>query len=255
MKYGLGAGEAAMQHTITSISSLNNSSYITQNVSFTPSLSGEYNIGFGYQADVSDAIFILDEISLTQTSAPLPLNLLSFEAKLNPENLVELNWQTTAEQNLSHFEIERSLDGKLFEQFGKTNANNNNGEKNLYEYYDRKPTEFANSVKNRGIFYRLKMIDFDAKFSYSPIRYVKLKENFATILYPNPSGKTVFLKVQNAPNTVIKVFDLQGKLLPINKDVINDNELKISLLDASVGVYLVNIQSNTETRILKWIVR
>lgn len=44
--------------------------------------------------------------------ASLPLTLLNFNAVSKDNNKVDLNWMTTDHKNFSHFELERSTDGK-----------------------------------------------------------------------------------------------------------------------------------------------
>jgi hypothetical protein len=247
-KYGLGTGEAAMTNTLAT-DVVSSTSYQTKTISITPATTGEYSIGFQYQADPSDALLLLDEIALTLTSAPLPLNLLSFDAKLDQENLVALQWETTAERGVSHFEIEKSEDAKQFAELGRTNARNLGLEKNTYEYYDRHPAAGIN-------YYRLKMVDLDGQFSYSPIRFVNLKQNFVTSLYPNPSPSQVYLRVQNANGIAVKVYTVDGRPVSVTPKVTSDSEIQLTPTEKlPQGIYLVNVISASETRVLKWMVR
>ncbi len=48
------------------------------------------------------------------TQVILPINLLSFTARLSGKNSL-LTWVTTSEQNSSYFSIERSIDGIQFQ--------------------------------------------------------------------------------------------------------------------------------------------
>ncbi|HOY13445.1 MAG TPA: T9SS type A sorting domain-containing protein [Saprospiraceae bacterium] len=249
VKYGLRAGSTGMVDTIVFLSTITNTSYATQTIQFSPASSGDYNIGFGFQSDVTDAIILLDDISLTVNSVPLPLRLLSFEAKLNVQEEVDLTWQTTAEQNVSHFELEHSIDGISFVNFGKTFANGSSlNDKTNYEYTHRKPANGYN-------YYRLKMVDQDGKFEFSPIRLVNLRQDLVTLLYPNPSGNEVFLKMPGVDQAKILVYNLEGKLLMTQIGNVNENESKITLTaQVPNGIYLVAVSTPNETRILKWLV-
>ena len=83
----------------------------------------------------------------------------------------------------------------------------------------------------------------------------EIQEEFTVGLYPNPSEKEVFLKVKNPIETTIKVFTMTGSELVISTQIMNDSEIKIipnQLINQ--GIYLVNVITNTETRILKWVV-
>ena len=249
VKYGLRAGSTGMVDTIVFLSNITNTSYATQTMQFSPSSSGDYNIGFGFQSDVTDAIILLDDINLVVNSVPLPLQLLSFEAQLNIQDEVDLTWQTTAEQNVSHFELEHSIDGFSFDNFGKTFANGSSlNNKTNYEYTHRKPSNGYN-------YYRLKMVDLDGKFEYSPIRLVNLRQDLVTLLYPNPSGNEVFLQMPGVDQAKIFVYNLEGKLLMTQVGKVNENECKITLnTQVPHGIYLVTVSTPSETRILKWLV-
>ena len=91
--------------------------------------------------------------------APLPVTLLKFEAeKIGDQAL--LTWTTALEFNNSHFIIQRSADGINFEDIGKVYSKKSTP--NAYNFTDNKP--------NKGInYYRLKQVDYDAKFEMSPI--------------------------------------------------------------------------------------
>ena len=81
------------------------------------------------------------------------------------------------------------------------------------------------------------------------------EEEFVVILYPNPSEKEVFLKVKKPLETTIKVFTMNGSELSITSQVMNDTEIKIiPNQPINQGIYLVNIITDNETRILKWMV-
>ena len=83
----------------------------------------------------------------------------------------------------------------------------------------------------------------------------EIQEEFTVGLYPNPSEKEVFLKVKNPRETTIKVFTMTGSELSITSQIMNDSEIKITPTQPiNQGIYLVNVITNTETRILKWVV-
>lgn len=115
----------------------------------------------------------------------LPLDLLHFAATPN-NDCIALHWLTNNEVNFSHFEIERSIDGENFDfltqVMGKNGAANNE-----YEIYDRAVE------KNTLYYYRLKMIDLDGSYNYSPIDTARLSSDSEFTLYPNPSKDVLHL--------------------------------------------------------------
>ncbi|HEX6428217.1 MAG TPA: SBBP repeat-containing protein, partial [Niastella sp.] len=81
---------------------------------------------------------------------PLPLTLLQFRAE-NNGSAIQLQWQTTQEENTASFIIERSIGRKAFAAIGSVAAVNNSLKSN-YGFNDTKPLDGTG-------FYRLKMID------------------------------------------------------------------------------------------------
>ena len=72
----------------------------------------------------------------TGSGAPLPVELLYFESQLAANHNVILNWATVSEINNSHFEIERSYNGRTFERVGEVNGNGNSQHQIDYSYLD-----------------------------------------------------------------------------------------------------------------------
>jgi hypothetical protein len=154
------------------------------------------------------------------TSATLPLKLLSFDAKL-ADKKVALQWTTTEEENVSHFEVEKSTDGSAFAGLGTVPVKSGTGTKN-YFFTD-------NSVLGHSNYYRLKMVDRDGTFSYSKVSRVKMGGTGNTLsLYPNPAKDrlTISLKagagpvnvsLQDASGRTIKTYSVQSDGREINQ--------------------------------------
>jgi len=103
----------------------------------------------------------LFEANLCATILILPINMAEFKAVYS-SGVSHLSWNTSQENNSSHFEIERSTDGVNFTRLGKVNAAGNSSNKISYSFNDIHPVTGIN-------YYRLKMVDKDGKFAYSNI--------------------------------------------------------------------------------------
>ncbi|MEO1451572.1 MAG: T9SS type A sorting domain-containing protein, partial [Bacteroidota bacterium] len=105
-----------------------------------------------------------------------PVEWLGFEA-IAQEFDVQLNWETQHEVNNDYFEIERSADGQFFEVIGQLFPN----DEGQYAYTDASPLLGNNQ-------YRIKQIDLDGKFSFSPVRSVAFNSPASLRIrsYPNP---------------------------------------------------------------------
>lgn len=178
----------------------------------------------------------------------VPLTLINFEAKAVSKE-VQLAWKTTNEVNTKEFELQKCYDGNSFEKIGVVTSTNLSVENN-YQFIDKKPALGNN-------FYRLKMIDKDGKFTYSPIRNIILKEskNLFTI-FPNPANDIINIDFKSVfSNAEIMIFDAQGKSV-FQKKISNlgINQYSINSSGFSNGVYLIQISIGSETYVERVII-
>ncbi|MEO7265737.1 MAG: hypothetical protein ABIW38_12520 [Ferruginibacter sp.] len=141
----------------------------------------------------------------------LPVNWLDFSA-IRQNNDVVLRWSVAQEINNDHYEIERSTDGINFYPIGLQPSTGSV----LVKTYDKLDLNIK-SLNSDIIYYRIKQVDIDGKFSYSPTRAVKLTKGEISV-YPNParlgftvsipfltlSDKNVLLKLENAAGQLVE---------------------------------------------------
>lgn len=89
-----------------------------------------------------------------------------------------LTWKTANEQNVSHFEIERSIDGIRFITIGTKSANNQI--QNTYTSID----DIAALQNNKKIYYRIKEVDIDGRGKQSAARLIQTDSKSITV-YPS----------------------------------------------------------------------
>jgi adhesin HecA-like repeat protein len=178
---------------------------------------------------------------------PLSLDLLEFDI-VQQSGAVLLNWETTKEDGVHVFEVEHSNDGASWRKAGSVNASGN------YEFNNY---HFAHYDVKAGLnLYRLKMIDIDGKFTYSPVKSIVIKNNNGSgSVYPNPFAATLNLEYNNTngtSQTTIQVVDIAGKLLEtagwnmtegLNIKALNLNKL-------SGGIYFLVIRNNNDGAVL-----
>jgi photosystem II stability/assembly factor-like uncharacterized protein len=217
---------------------------------------------WGTAIDASDAIALANNYTMTfstnnnitsfsqftiaKDNTVLPLDLLSFSATPVDNTRVQLAWQTTNEKNVSYFEVERSTDSKFFTPLSKTLAKNGFS-LNDYQSIDEKPFSGVS-------YYRLKMMDKDGLFTYSPIKSVSLKENekFNIKVFPNPTSDKLNIEFQsdNSKEVTIDMYNVYGHLVYSYKleGRIGNNRLFFNTHQFSAGLYTLKIkQDNAET--------
>jgi hypothetical protein len=151
------------------------------------------------------AFNIVQVFTIGRINAPLPVRLVSFSAQ-QLDGQVQLKWQSAEEKNTSHFEIERSADGKNFSALLTKKAQGNSVALVSYQALDNSPVSGTS-------YYRLKMVDLDGTFEYSKMVSVSNEGAVWVRAYPNPSnGREVQFQALNGDKLVLQtVVDAFGK--------------------------------------------
>ena len=162
---------------------------------------------------------------LISNASILALTWVSFDGNANGSNVV-LNWKTADEKNTAGFMIERSADGKNFEQIGNLKAAGSGN--NSYDYTDAAAASGNN-------YYRLKQIDNDGTFQYSKVIAVSVRKETAQVtLFPNPAKDVLNVK-SNTP-VAIAIYNMSGALVAA-QDATTDASVNISALPEGFYVY------------------
>ncbi len=190
----------------------------------------------------------------------LPVQLVSLQANVaDNDNDVIVSWITASELNNKGFNVERSIDGKTFEYVDFVKGAGNSNNKLKYNFVDERAFEQANA---NVIYYRLKQLDFDGKFEYSPI--VKVNRNAEEIstlsVYPNPFSDnfSITFTAKNASNATVEITDIQGKVVNVitTGTIAGLNTIEVSdTTQLKAGIYFVRLTLNGETQVMKLVRR
>jgi hypothetical protein len=184
------------------------------------------------------------------TQVNLPVELKSFVGRVEGNN-ARLFWETATELNNIGFEIEKSTNQTEFSKIGFVKGVGNSVQLNSYNFVDNNFEKTA--------YYRLKQLDMDGKFSYSPvIALQKFGLKGSMKIYPNPLSNQVTLNIDFAENIYkngsISVFESNGK--PIyQKNVEGQDAVQINVNDWARGLYLIRLTTNEGQTILSKFVR
>lgn len=189
------------------------------------------------------------------STSPLPIELLSFNAKVNAQKKVDLLWSTSTEINNDYFTIERTKDGVFFEEVVVVDGAGNSTVVLDYTSIDENP--FV------GIsYYRLKQTDFDGRFTYSSLVPVNIlpEGNISFIVNPTISkGDFINLLITSAKSNdaVVSVYDCKGKQVLVKEIVCFSGTNEYLLIfnnSLSGGMYLIKLESDGELYTQKLIV-
>lgn len=174
--------------------------------------------------------------SITSTSAPSPFtsfsrftlgympsiflgaSLTDFKVLKEAQNGI-LYWTTEDENQLSHFEIEKSTDGFLYYPIGIVLSAGGGNSSTHYQFVDNHLLKGTN-------YYRLKMMDYNGQFTYSLIRAIEVETSDFLQLYPNPASTSTVLSIygQIGKTINIHVVDGLGRVVLDKKSELNSNQ-------------------------------
>lgn len=163
----------------------------------------------------------------------LPVDILDFQGKLNGGKVL-LNWTVMNEENLKYYEVERSFNGRDFEYVARVTAE----KQSRYQYNDN-----VESFNGRSLFYRLRKVDVDGRYSFSDVLSINIPLNVKFSLYPNPARDKVFVNINNNTNSAVQlaVSDVQGrKVLTQTAKAVN-GQLVLDVASLTPGIYFVTV--------------
>jgi hypothetical protein len=136
-----------------------------------------------------------------------PVTLQDFSGN-NKDYLNHLTWISSQEINSSHYEIERSENNQDFVNVGRMSAAGNSNTPQKYMF-----TDLESPISSA--YYRLKMIDIDGTFGYSPTLELSNQQNTKAFvsLYPNPAKDKLHLQIYSLHegNVKCRVSDMTGR--------------------------------------------
>ena len=176
----------------------------------------------------------------------IPVELVNFQGQLYPSKTqntrpeapdtegVLLTWQTASELRFSHFEVERSIDSKLWTILTEQSAK---GTASAYQTIDGKPSFGIN-------YYRLKMVDNDGTSVYSKtvaIEWTKPSSKQWSV-YPNPVKEKLYISGNEdiSGEQTVQVIDINGKTML--KATIRQVRNGLSINDLPNGSYILDIK-------------
>ena len=147
--------------------------------------------------------------------------------------------------------IERSIDGRQFQEIGKVNGAGTTDEIQNYSFTDRSPLPGTN-------YYRLLQVDFDGKTTYHDMITVDYQlEGTPIQLLPNPV--TDRLSVQLAEHyehaVEITLYNLHGQAMLKYDMAPGQKHLELDVSSLNTGHYMLEINSQNDILLQERIVK
>lgn len=203
----------------------------TQPIAVNP-IDGNVSVVVTYTAtDNGGAVSSPATVTIPFTASPLPVRLVSFKATGTGTEAV-LDWTTLSERNSKGFSVERSPNAGNWESLGWVDSKSGNGlstARLTYTYTDSHPAAPVS-------YYRLKMLDLDGTYSYSPVASVEM---FRIVVYPNPARDYVSVSgIHSSDVREVALHDLSGRV--VFRGAFPDKGILITK-DFAKGLYLLSV--------------
>ena len=162
----------------------------------------------------------------------LPVELISFTGECDHGNNV-ITWQTASEYNSSHFVVEWSRDGIIWEEIEEVAAAGFSNENQNYSItHDPNQASFS--------YYRLTQFDIDGENEVFSNQIIELSctsnNNQEILVYPNPNKGEFYVKFSSnnltSTSGKINIYNARGALVYVR------------VLDLSSGLHLLSIKEN-----------
>ena len=158
----------------------------------------------------------------------LPVTLTSFTGAAD-KKAVNLDWTTSYELDNEGFEVQRSNNG---EEWNAINFVAGNAIDGIYSTEDLAPLSGTS-------YYRLKQMDYDGRFAFSPTIEVSYAPEVQMSIFPNPTQDVLNLRLaEGLVNSTAIVTDQAGRRV-IERQVLANTRLDVSTL--SQGIYQVSV--------------
>jgi hypothetical protein len=177
----------------------------------------------------------------------LPVELVSFTTTLVGGEVV-IEWSTASELNNDYYLIQRSPDGFNWQTIDTTDGAGNSSWQLDYYEEDREPLLGLS-------YYRLKQVDFNGAFAYSPIRVVSNGNFFTNQDLLVLSGQSLtqqniviyFSEAITGPVEIV-VATIHGSIIARESFVLEDEKWVVITVDQALasGIYVIKANQKVE---------
>ena len=190
--------------------------------------------------DNPDCRYVGEYRMIVAAGGPLPVKLVSFNGNYS-DGVSTLNWQTSQELNSDRFELFRSYDGNDFELAASVAGAGNSFTTKNYTYQDH-----IGSTQGNYVFYKLKQIDKDGKFTFSNVIKLSLSNTATSFqVFPNPvvNNFTASFSAPKSTTATLLIRNTSGQTVYRKTvDVIRgNNSVQVNVPQLNTGMYYISV--------------
>ncbi len=184
--------------------------------------------------------------ALVQSSTPLPVELLYFDAAPDGRE-VRCSWASATEQDNDFFTVERSADGEFFEDIGEVDGAGTSQSTQHYAFMDPAPLPGLS-------YYRLRQTDFDGSDVLSAVVPVWMQGGAADVplmLWPNPAHEVLNI-VGTTAGERLTLWDGSGRRV-LDAGLSNEGTTVLDVSGLPEGVYLVRAGASVHEQVARFV--
>ncbi|MEM6805340.1 MAG: T9SS type A sorting domain-containing protein, partial [Bacteroidota bacterium] len=223
----------------------------------------EINSGYSSFGIAPERVLMVDDKGRIQNSLPArslsayeleikwpspPINWLNLRAWKEAKDVL-IEWNTEGERFSDLFEIERSIDGRLYERIGEVQAAAQN--KGSYNFRDMG----ASLLEGQVLSYRIRRVDVADRQAYSDTYELKIGAEAQEKLKVFPNPFTEHLEISYAifsnRNAYVEVHNSLGQSFYLQDDLKDFGELTVSTANWPSGMYFVKLSSEKGSQVFK----
>jgi hypothetical protein len=202
-----------------------------------------------YGSTTTDHYPVFTQFSFTPPGSQPPLPPLTFTAE-KQGNTALLKWTTTPDNDAKWFEVQKSLDGKIFLPIGLVPAKSSNSTDPTTDYTFTDPLPLPGTD-----FYRLKQIVSIGQFTLSNTVSLNFPVPLTVVLIPNPAiGFTEVIVTHADGPYVIQVLNSNGNIVKQQSGLPGNPVNTVSLGGLRAGIYTVKVTTATSVATVKLLV-
>lgn len=136
----------------------------------------------------------------------MSVELSHFDVKLNNKNTVEINVITQSEHENAWVILEHAIDGKQFTEIAREHGLGTSLTSSTYVFT-------VENLSNGLHYFRIRFMDQDDLFTFSPIRSVQINGSELFNVYPNPAKFNEMIFISNTTSgSSVKVYNMDGSI-------------------------------------------
>ena len=169
----------------------------------------------------------------------------SFDATIINSRQVRLDWNISEQQNITQYEVQKATGNLPFQRLSKIPVSTDS----LYSFVD----EVQPGIPYQ---YRLIITDPAGGRCYSETRSIKINDNKAFTIYPNPTPGKVFVSMNGyigKANFIIS--NVKGQVLRENEIFTLYDAQALDLTDLPKGIYFLKVATSKGIYVQKFLIQ